>query len=363
MSADTLVHAAPAPGAHNRRFPGDIRALRPYATAVNVVGRGDGETTDRPGVRAAVAGIVAYSIAAPLISLTAYVQNPDGRADVGMVALVLAAVPPLAWLSHRATRGGLTRGSVALLVVATVAISMAALIAGPTGWAVLYVPTALIAVMLPPAWSVLLLLGLAAAAAPLAAAAGQPGYALFYSFGVLIGVLPLVVSIRLVRSVRQLQAAQRELAARATERERLRIDKDLTIALVGALTDIAERAERAAAGIGAEAAVGEGELRALGAAARRTLAAARRVVREYRDVPLPVELSTAATLLAAAGIEARIEQPEVAPGPVDPAHRAALRHEIAALLASGDPTEVVLAVRDGRPEVHVTAQRAGEPRR
>ena len=220
---------------------------------------------------------------------------------------------------------------------------------GPLGWAQLYVPLALIAAALPPAWSVVVLLGAAAAAAPLAVVAGQPDYALFYTFGVLVGVLPLTVSVRLVRSVRQLQAVRRELAARATARERLRIDEHLAIAVVGALTDIAERADRAAAHLGADSATDEVELRALGAAARGALGDVRRVVRGYRDVSRPAELATAATLLAAAGIDARIEQPDGAPTPAGRAQRRALQQEITALLAGGRSAEVILTVGNDRP--------------
>jgi two-component system sensor histidine kinase DesK len=315
------------------------------------MGRGRGGAGEGPVVRLAVAGIVAYAVAAPLASLTRYLQVPDGPVDYAVVAPTLGAVPLLAWLSYAATRGPFTRGPLALLAVVTAAASASAWIAGPRGWGQLYVPAALVAVTLPSAWSVAFLIGLATAVAPLAMAAGRPDYAVFYTAGVLVGVLPPVVGIRLVRSVRQLHAARRELAAEATARERLRIDEELTAALVGALTGIAERADRTAAHIGTDPVTDEVELRALGAAARHTLADARRVVRGYREVSLPAELATAATLLAAAGIDARIEQPDGSRAADDPAQREALRREIAALLTADRPTGVVLGVRDGGPMV------------
>lgn len=324
---------------------------------------GDAETTDGPGVRSAVLGIVAYSVAAPSVSFARYLQLPHDQVNAGVVALTVGAVPILAWLTHTATRGPYARGPLALLAGATVAMVAAAVIVGPLGWAQLYVPVALIAVTLPSAWSVVFLLGLAAAAAPLAAAAGRPDYALFYTFGVLVGVLPLAVSLRLVRSVRQLQAARQELAAQATARERLRIDEELTTAVVGALTDICERAERAAAHVGADPVTDEAELRALGVAARRALGDVRRVVRGYRDVSLPAELAAAATLLTAAGIEARIEPPEGPATSADPADRRALRQKIAALLAAGSATGVILAIRDGRPVVRNQGPRPEDPGR
>jgi two-component system, NarL family, sensor histidine kinase DesK len=312
------------------------------------VGMHDGETVDGPTVRLATAGVVVYSVAAPLVSLGRYLQ--DDQVSPWVVVLVLGVVPVLAWLTRAAARASFTRAQLAVLAVALAVTAVAAAALGPPGWAQLYVPVALVAVVMPPVWSVVFLVGLAALTGPLAAAAGRPDFALFYVAGVLVGVSPLVVSIRLVRSVRQLHAARQELAAQAIARERVRIDEDLTTVVGRALGDLAERADRAAALLGTDPTTAGDQLRALAADARRTLADTRRVVRGYRDVPLPAELETAAALLAAAGVPARIQGPSGEP--VDPAHRVALRQEVARLLATSGATEaVVLAVRDGRPSV------------
>lgn len=321
------------------------------------VGMHDGEMVDGSTVRLATAGVVAYSVAAPLVSLARYLQYDEARPWV--VVLVLGAVPPLAWLARAAAQGPFTRAQLGVLAAVLAVTATAAVVLGPPGWAQLYVPVALVAVALRRVWSVVFLVGLAATMGPLAATAGNPDYVLFYIAGVLVGVSPVAVSIWLVRSVRQLRAARQELAARAIARERLRINADLTVAVGGALADLAGRADRAAALLDTDPPSAEGELRTLVADARRTLADARRVVRGYREVSLPAELETAATLLAAAGVPARIEPGSSAGGSVDPADRAALRQEVARLLATGGVGEVVLAVRDGRPAV--LTRRSREP--
>ena len=151
--------------------------------------------------------------------------------------------------------------------------------------------------------------------------------------------------------MRQLRAARDELAGRAIARERARIDEDLTAAVGGALADLAGRADRATRLLDTDPATADRELRVLVADARRTLADARRVVRGYRDVSLGAELETAAALLAAAGITARIEPGSSAGPPADPVRRTALRQEVARLLETGSAAEVVLTARDRRPAV------------
>ena len=67
------------PGAAGAGFHGDIPTVLSYATAVNDARAGDGETTDGRGVRLAVAGIVAYSVAAPVVSFARYLSFPTAR--------------------------------------------------------------------------------------------------------------------------------------------------------------------------------------------------------------------------------------------------------------------------------------------
>jgi two-component system sensor histidine kinase DesK len=296
----------------------------------------DDGTVDGPTVRRATAGVVAYAATAPSMSLVGYLYIAQGPIRPWVVVLVLGAVPLLAWLARAAARGPFTRAQLMVLAAATAMTSTVGVVGGPSRWIVLYVPVALVAVALPRVWPVVFLLGVVAVAVAVVVAAGQANYALFYVVGMLIGVSPLVISIRLVRSVRQLGAARQELATRAIAQERLRIDDELAAEVGSALADLAGRAEEAAALVGADPATAGTELRTLTADARRALAEARRLVRGYRAVSLGAELETANTLLAAAGVPGRIE-PEDHPGEsLDPARRAALRHEVARLLTTGD---------------------------
>ncbi|MDT7580948.1 MAG: two-component system, NarL family, sensor histidine kinase DesK [Pseudonocardiales bacterium] len=314
-------------------------------------GMHDGETVDGSTVRLATAGVVAYAVASPLMNLWSYLRYPEDQFRPWIVVLVLAAVPLLAWLARAAAEAPFTRAQLVALAAALALTATVAVAEGPPRWIVLYVPAALVAVALPRVWSVVFLVGLLAVAVVVAVALGQANYALYYAVGMLIGVSPLVVSIRLVRSVRQLRAAREELAAQAIARERARIDEDLTAVVGGALADLAGRADRAARLLDTDPTSADGELRVLVADARRTLADARRVVRGYRDVSPAAELETAAALLAAAGIAARIEPGSSAGTPADPARRTALRQEVARLLETGSAAEVVLTVRDRRPGV------------
>jgi two-component system, NarL family, sensor histidine kinase DesK len=299
------------------------------------VGMHDGGTVDGSTVRRATAGVVAYAAASPSMSLVGYLQDAEGQVRPWIVVLVLGAVPLLAWLARAATRAPFTRAQLVVLAAVLAMTAAVAVAGGPPRWIVLYIPVALIAVALPRVWPVVFLAGLAAAAGVGAVAAGQANYALYYLVGMLIGVSPLVISIRLVRSVRQLRAARQELATRAIAQERLRIDGELAVSVGSALADLAGRAEGTAALVGTDPTTARTELRALTADARRALAEARRLVRGYRAVSLGAELETANTLLAAAGVPVRIE-PEGHPGEwVDPARRAALRQEVARLLTTG----------------------------
>lgn len=332
-----------------RRFSAALPVGHYAHPARRRVGMHDGGTVDGSTVRRATAGVVAYACVSPLMNVAGYLQDPQGPVRPWIIVVVLGAVPLLARLAQVAARAPFTRAQLVLLAVVLVMTSAVAVAGGPRRWIVLYVPAALVAVTLPRMWSVVFLAGLGAFAAAAAVAAGEANYAPYYVVGVLIGVSPLVVSIRLVRSVRQLGAARQELAAQAIARERLRIDADLTTVVGEALTDLAGRAERAAAMVDTDTTTAGDELRTLVTDARRTLAGARRLVRGYRSVSAGAELETAAALLAAAGIPARIGQPEDAPGTA--AHRTALPQEVARLLETGSAAEVVLTVRNGRSSV------------
>lgn len=173
------------------------------------------------------------------------------------------------------------------------------------------------------------------------------------------------VPVRLAAAVRQLDAARRELEARAVARARLRIDGELRRGLGIALERITARGGAALAALrgdvgGAALAGARDELRGLVADARGALADARRVVAGYRAASLGAQLEAAAALLEAAGARARVvAAPDVSlDAPGAPA-RDAVRAAVARALGhrAGDER----AGDDGRPPAYVirVAQDAG----
>jgi len=201
---------------------------------------------------------------------------------------------------------------------------------------------------------------------PLTFAFGQPQWALYFTIGMLMFSVPLAVGIWSIRGARQLQAARLALAEEAVARERLRIDRELRETLGAGLEDIVVGGERAAELVTSDPPASAQELRGLVGGARQTLSEAPQMVTRYREVSLRAELETAATLLSAAGIEVQLELPPgEMPDSADERERAALRREIARLLAETARASVVIAVtsRDGRTrlEMRSTAEtsRAG----
>lgn len=129
-----------------------------------------------------------------------------------------------------------------------------------------------------------------------------------------LGDLVTVVSVsiamffmgRLSRMVRQLRAAQEEIAALAVSAERERLARDLHDLLGHSITTIAVKAglaRRVLETAHDEAAAIE-EIRSIEALARSTLADVRATVTEYREVSLPAELAGAREALRAAEIRA-----------------------------------------------------------
>ncbi|MBN6037582.1 sensor histidine kinase [Amycolatopsis sp. 195334CR] len=129
-----------------------------------------------------------------------------------------------------------------------------------------------------------------------------------------LGDLVTVVSVsiamffmgRLSRLVRQLRAAQEEIAALAVGAERERLARDLHDLLGHSITTIAVKAGLARRMLETahdEASAIE-EIRSIEGLARSTLADVRATVTEYREVSLPAELAGAREALRAAEIRA-----------------------------------------------------------
>jgi len=305
----------------------------------------------------ATASVVVYSVALPLLRLYSIATDPSEQGRTGYAVAAMACYLPLqVWLVLSAAHDARGRGRAwALAAMAAVMIGMLPVLGAP--WVgILYMLAALVLVTVRRPWSFLLYGVLVAAPAPLTFAFGQPEFALYFTTGILMFPLPLAVGIWSIRGARQLQAARLALAEEAVARERLRIDGELRETLGARLEEIATRGERAGELVTSDPPASEQELRGLVGGARRTLAEARRMVTRYQEVSLRAELDTAATLLSAAGIEARLELPPgELPDSVDEGERAALRRDVARLLGETARASVIIAVTrlDGRARLEL----------
>lgn len=158
----------------------------------------------------------------------------------------------------------------------------------------------------------------------------------------------LAVVVWLTRSVRELDAARRQLAARAVIIERQRIDEEVSRTLGAALETIAARGELAAALARTTPELAAGELAEITARSRATLAEARGMLTRYREVSALAELRAAVTLLSAAGVTASLVLPGTDLPPELPASvRLALRAAVARALTESELRDCVLTVAVG----------------
>ncbi len=305
----------------------------------------------------ATAAAVTYSVALPLLRLYFIATDPSEQGRTVYALAAMACYLPLqVWLVLSAARDAWGRAQGwALVAIAAVMIGMLPVIGAP--WVgTLYMLAALVLVAVRRPWSFLLYGVLVAAPTPLTFAFGQPQWALYFTTGMLMFPVPLAVGIWSIRGARQLQAARLALAEEAVVRERLRIDGEMRETLGAGLEEIATCGERAGELVTSDPPASAQELRGLVGGARRTLAEARRMVTRYREVSLRTELETAATLLSAAGIDARLDLPVGdLPDTIDEGERAALRREIARLLGEAARASVSITVtrQEGRVRLEV----------
>jgi signal transduction histidine kinase len=161
----------------------------------------------------------------------------------------------------------------------------------------------------------------------------------------------LAVLVWLTRTVRELDAARRQLAAKAVIIERQRIDDEVASKLGTALEQIVARGELAQALAESTPGRSARELEALTARSRATLAQARALLSGYRDVSAEAELRAAVTLLSAAGIRASLSldcEEELTAELPETVHTA-LRETVARALEDHGLRECVLtaAIADG----------------
>jgi hypothetical protein len=317
----------------------------------------DGEEPVALVIRLGVAGVVLWNLAqVGRLAWLALTDTPQTLWwQVGALALALPADTMLivaAIGNIRPRRSGWLLAAVVLPVVAVAPLAgydWAMLLTMPAALALIYLRppvniAAFAAVLGLAAVSVALLSTHPVPSSPLLSSLDKVQYGAMDVIDTVWAGVALAVLVWLTRTVRDLDAARRELAAKAVIIERQRIDDEVAGTLGAALGRIVARGEQAQALAGSAPGLSALELKALTARSRSTLALARAMLSGYRDVSAEAELRAALTLLSAAGIRARLslDPKEKLPPELPETTRRALRETVARALADRDLRECIL---------------------
>jgi two-component system, NarL family, sensor histidine kinase DesK len=176
----------------------------------------------------------------------------------------------------------------------------------------------------------------------------------YWVIGLTIAGVALAGSARLVRIADELRAARTELVELAVRRERMRVSRDLHDLLGQSLSAVSLKGDLALRLLPTDAAAAQVEIESLTAVAREALRDTQAVIRDERTVSLSTELTGAAALLSAAGVDARIEVdlPELAP-PVANMLAWTVREGVTNLLRHSEPRTCVITGRRQRGRVRL----------
>ncbi|MCW3842477.1 histidine kinase [Micromonospora yasonensis] len=175
------------------------------------------------------------------------------------------------------------------------------------------------------------------------------------NFMVLYGALTTVMTglavyglSRLAWLARQMYAAREELARLAVAEERLRFARQLQDLLAARLSTIIARVERLRGQLGTDPRAPAEGLTEVLSISRRALADARQVASSYRKPPsLPDELTSAQSVLAATGVEVRVEMTgRPWSGPVAAVLVSALREGATNVLRHTEVQRCEIAIRE-----------------
>jgi two-component system sensor histidine kinase DesK len=183
----------------------------------------------------------------------------------------------------------------------------------------------------------------------------------------LIGIGMIAVS-RLVVTVRELEAARREIAqlaaAEAIAKERLRFARDLHDLLGHSLSSITLKSELAGRLLPAAPEKAAEEVRDIESVARRSLREVREAVSGYRQPTLDEELYGAREMLAAAGIACHIENDaSPLPNAMDAVLAWAVREGVTNVIrhSRADRCEILVAQNGEEVRVEVKDDGRGSP--
>jgi two-component system sensor histidine kinase DesK len=361
---------APQPGVAGGRLGAGVTAVfappsalairwRNFTSGTRVVA----SLTDsmRPGRRISLstAGVLAYCLVFPVTQIGLVTVSGSGHAP-GLWALAATAAYTPFYLRHvlyfirglHPPGGGWTLAAMAVIIGGALPLTGQEWL--PTSFAL----GVSILIVLPWRWSLPCLAALVAAQVPLSLAVppDQPAAPSYYAATLLWRTSAVFVPLWLAGAVLQLDKARRELAEDAVVRERLRADADLRSTLGAALASIVARGQRSASLAESDPAAAGPELAALVEVSRGTLAEARQLISGYHQPSLWAELETAASLLAAAGIETRLALPAGAPpNAVGAGFRSGLRSTMATLLRDETVRSCLLTItsRDGQVQLDI----------
>ncbi|GAB3845850.1 hypothetical protein ACFFMR_15065 [Micromonospora andamanensis] len=246
----------------------------------------------------------------------------------------------------------------------TVAMALAGLAVVGADWMpVLYAPAVSALLVLRRPWAIPVAAAVLASAAPLGLMLGASWYwATWYVFAAMFRGATVFALTRLLGAVAQLQSAREVLASEAVRVERRRLDEEIRHRLDFTLQQIADQGERVATE--PNPVRRSGDLRIVIGIARQTLTEVRRLVSRYHATSWRGDLSTAASLMTAAGITVRVSMPADLSDTEDAAFRTTLRAMVARLLADESVSEchIVVTAHDGRPQIDLRGLRGRDRR-
>ncbi|NUP47651.1 MAG: hypothetical protein HOW97_10120, partial [Catenulispora sp.] len=129
----------------------------------------------------------------------------------------------------------------------------------------------------------------------------------YYAITAAVFILTLYGTIRLVRLINELHSSREELAVSAADTERVRVSRDLHDLLGQSLSAISLKGDLATRLLSVDPVRARHEITSLAELARSTLRDVRAVTRAEHHVTLQEEMAAAQALLAAAGVDTRID--------------------------------------------------------
>jgi two-component system sensor histidine kinase DesK len=178
----------------------------------------------------------------------------------------------------------------------------------------------------------------------------------------LMGGACLYAAARLVCVVDELYDARAELAQVAVDRERLRISRDLHDLLGSSLSAVSLKGDLALRLLSSDPQAARSEIASLTRMARTALRDVRGVTRGQPRASYQAEIDGAATLLAAAGIDARIDADLPEPPPaVDDALGWAVREGVTNILRHSEAATCSITARQEAGRIRLEIVNDGAP--